>query len=50
MILPTLIILSVFFIWSAETFFQQEKEEKKTPEQELGDAISKYLSQSQKKS
>lgn len=45
MILPTLVILSVFLIWSAELVLKQEQEEKKTPEQELGDAIAKYLSQ-----
>lgn len=39
------ILLAAFVLFVLNSLFPKKKAEKKTPEQELGDAIAKYLSQ-----
>lgn len=49
MLLPTVILLGMYLVLLSEAIFPRpETKEEKTPEQELGDAIAKYISQSGK--
>lgn len=41
--IPTIVLLSAFLVWTSEVL--SPKEEKKTPEQELKEAIAKYLTE-----
>jgi hypothetical protein len=43
MILINFIVLSFYIVFLLQILFPSQKEEKKTPEQELGEAITKYL-------
>lgn len=43
MVLVDFIFLSIYIFLLLQVFFPKQKEEDKTPEQELGDAITKYL-------
>lgn len=48
MVLPLLVFSSLFALLTADVLFPK-KEEKKTAEQELGEALAKYLSDKTKK-
>ena len=47
MIVPLVLILTLYMLLFREALFPK-KEEKKTPEQELKDAVAKYVSQAVK--
>jgi hypothetical protein len=43
MILMNFIVLTLYILLLLQIFFPNQKQEKKPPEQELGEAITKYL-------
>ncbi len=47
MILPIVLVITLYFLLFREVFFPKQ-EKKKTPEDELKEAVAKYVSQSVK--
>ncbi len=43
MVVPEFLVLSIYVFFFTSILFPQKKEKKKEPEEELGDALSKYL-------